>query len=259
VKTDIDKPVFAESSRIMGDDDIAIIIGIEGYQNLPKSDYSYDDAKLVKEYARALGYKERNIELLLDERATKSSIEKTVEAWLRNKAKPGSRVLFYYSGHGAPEPQTGDAYLVPYDGDPNYLATTGYSLKRLYANLGRSGAREIVVVLDSCFSGSGGRSVLAKGARPIVLTVDESVPTANMAVLSSTQGSQISTSSGEKGHGIFTYYFLKALKEGKKSVAEIYEYLKPLVEDEAKQINVQQSPSVKPPVEKVRGRFSLRN
>lgn len=79
-----------------------------------------------------------------------------------------------------------------------------------------------------------------------------------MAVLSATQGMQISSSSPEKGHGIFTYYFLKALKEGKKDVAEIYTYIKPLVEDEAKILNVQQSPSINPDPEKLRGRFSLR-
>ena len=80
----------------------------------------------------------------------------------------------------------------------------------------------------------------------------------NMAVLSATQGSQISTSSPEKGHGVFTYYFLKALKDGKKDIAEIYSYIKPLVEDEAKELNVQQSPSINPDVDKLKGRFGLR-
>lgn len=258
VRSDIDKPEFAESERIMGDDDLAVIIGIEGYQSLPKSDYSYDDAKLVKEYVKALGFKERNIELVLDERATKSSIEKTVEAWLKNKAKPDSRVFIYYSGHGAPEPSTGDAYLVPFDGDPNYLSTTGYSLKRLYANLGKLEVKEVVVALDACFSGAGGRSVLAHGARPLVMMTSSLVLPQNIAVLSATQGTQISTSSSEKGHGVFTYYFLKALKDGKKDIAEIYSYIKPLVEDEAKQINVQQSPSISPDVENLKGKFSLR-
>jgi hypothetical protein len=166
VGSDIDKIEIAEAQRVMGDHDLAVIIGIEGYQNLPKSDYAYDDARLVKEYAKALGFRERNIELLLDEKATKTNIEKSLEAWLRNKVKPQSRVLVYYSGHGAPDPATGEAYLVPYDGDPNYLAITGYPLKRLYAYLGQLGAGEAVLVLDACFSGTGGRSVLAKGPDP---------------------------------------------------------------------------------------------
>jgi hypothetical protein len=258
VISDINKPMFAASEALMSDNDLAVIIGIEGYQNIPKSDYSYDDAKLVKEYAKALGFKERNIELLLDEKATKSSIERSLEAWLKNKAKPDSRIFVYYSGHGAPEPKTGDAYLVPYDGDPNYLEVTGYSLKRLYDNLGKLQVKEVTVVLDSCFSGAGGRSVLAQGARPLVMMTTSTVLPSNIAILSATQGTQISTSSTEKGHGVFTYYFLKALKEGKKTIAEIYEYIKPLVEDEAKQLNVQQSPSISPDAEKIKGRFILR-
>jgi hypothetical protein len=238
--------------------DLAVIIGIENYQGLPKSDFSRNDANIMKDYLKALGFQPRNIEFLINEKATKSSIERSLEAWLKNKAKPDSRIFVYYSGHGAPEPKTGDAYLVPYDGDPNYLEVTGYSLKRLYDNLGKLQVKEVTVVLDSCFSGAGGRSVLAQGARPLVMMTTSTVLPSNIAILSATQGTQISTSSTEKGHGVFTYYFLKALKEGKKTIAEIYEYIKPLVEDEAKQLNVQQSPSVSPDAEKLKGRFILR-
>ncbi len=250
-----DMPDFKAVSR---PNDLAVIIGIENYRGLPKSDYSKSDAGLVKDYLKALGFRERNIEFITDADATKSSIEKSIEAWLPNRIKKDSRVFVYYSGHGAPEPKTGDAYIVPYDGDPNYLEVTGYSLKRLYDKLGKLQVAEVTVVLDSCFSGAGGRSVLAKGARPLVMTADIGALASNIAVLSATQGTQISTSSPEKGHGIFTYYFLKALKDGKKTIADIYEYIKPLVEDEAKQINVQQSPSISPEVEKLRGKFILR-
>ncbi|MFA4911011.1 MAG: ankyrin repeat domain-containing protein [Desulfobacteria bacterium] len=258
IQSDIDKPSFSPSERIMRDNDLAVIIGIEGYQSLPKSDYSYDDAKLVGDYVKALGFKPRNIELLLDERATKSAIEKIIKTWLPNKAKPESRVFVYYSGHGAPEPKTGDAYIVPFDGDPNYLSDTGYPLKSLYDTLAKLQVAEVTVILDSCFSGAGGRSVLAKGARPLVIMTTSTALPSNIVVLSATLGTQISSSSPEKGHGIFTYYFLKALKDGKKTIAEIYDYIKPLVEDEAKAINVQQSPSINPEPEKLKGRFELR-
>jgi len=258
VKTDLDKPVFSPREIIMDENDLAVVIGIEKYQNLPKSDYSKNDAGIVRNYIKALGFQERNIEFITDERATKSSIAKSIEAWLPNKLKKGGKVFVYYSGHGSPNPVTGEAFLVPYDGDPNYLDVTGYPLKRLYEKLGRLQASEVIVVLDSCFSGAGGRSVLAKGARPLVMTSQSVVLPQNMVVLSATQSSQISTSSQEKGYGIFTYYFLKVLKGGNKSVSEIYEYVKPYVEDEAKSINVRQSPSINPNLDKLKGRFLLR-
>ncbi|MFZ6007257.1 MAG: ankyrin repeat domain-containing protein [Nitrospirota bacterium] len=258
LQSDMGRLNIADSEKIMGENDLAVIIGIESYKGLPKSDYSKSDAGLVKDYLKELGFKERNIEFITDSDATKSSIEKSLEAWLPNRIKKDSRVFVYYSGHGAPEPKTGDAYLVPYDGDPNYLEVTGYPLKRLYDNLGKLKVAEVVVVLDSCFSGAGGRSVLAKGTRPLVMMTDIKTVPSNMAILSATQGSQISSSSPEKGHGIFTYYFLRALKDGKKTLSEIYEYIKPLVEDEAKTLNVQQSPSISPDAEKLKGRFILR-
>lgn len=55
-----------------------------------------------------------------------------------------------------------------------------------------------------------------------------------------TQVTQISTSSPVKGHGVFTYHFLKALNSGKKILPEIYRYIKLLVEDNAKTLNIQQ-------------------
>ena len=124
---------------------MAVVIGVEKYQDLPASDYSSSDAKLMKEYLVSLGVKERNIELLLNERATQSSIKKTVETWLPNRIKSDSKVVIYYSGHGAPDPKTGDAYIVPFDGDPNYLEDTGYSLNRLYDKLGKLQVAEVTI------------------------------------------------------------------------------------------------------------------
>ncbi len=254
----IEKPLFTAAERIWTENDLAVIIGVEKYQDLPAAEYSAKDARLVKDYLISLGLKERNVELLLNERATLSSIRKTLETWLPNHAKKNSRVLIYYSGHGAPEAASGDAYLVPYDGDPGYLSDTGYSLKRLYERLGRLKVAEVIVVLDSCFSGAGGRSVLAKGARPLVMMAETPIISGNMVVLSAAEGNQISTSSPDKGHGLFTYYFLKALNDGKRNVLDVYEYIKPQVEDDAKAQNVRQTPQISPKVEKLKGKFSLR-
>lgn len=239
------------------DADVAIIIGIEKYRDLPSSEYSQNDARIVKMYLTALGFRERNIMFITNDKATLSDINKSIESWLPNRANKNSTLFIYYSGHGAPEPKTGEAYIVPYDGDPNYLTTTGYPLKRLYEKLGSFSASQVIVVLDSCFSGTGGRSVLAKGARPLVMMAESPTLSPNMAIMTATQGSQISSSSPDKRHGIFTYYFLKAIKDGKKDLAEIYDYLLPLVEDEAIKLNVQQTPTINPDIGKIKGRFSL--
>ena len=209
---------------------VAVVIGIERYrESLPKADFAAADARLTAEYLkRVMGVPEENLALLVDERATKSDFEKYLEQWLPNHVEAGAEVFVYFSGHGAPDPAKGDAYLVPFDGDPTYIKQTGYSVKRLYAQLGQLPAQSVTVAMDSCFSGAGGRSVLAKGARPLVALKADVLP-ARVTVLSASAGDQISNSWPEMGHGLFTYYFLKGLKEKDGDLRAVYDYLKPEV------------------------------
>ena len=233
----------------------AVVIGIEQYRpKLPKADFATHDARIVTDYlTKVLGYPEENVILLLNERAARSDFEKYFEKWLRNNVEPGSTVFVYFSGHGAPNPKTSDAYLVPYDGDPSFIEETGYSLKRMYAALGKLPSKEVIVALDSCFSGAGGRSVLAKGARPLVMSLQSNVALPkNMTVLSASSDDQISSTYDEKGHGLFTYFMLKGMKyedvvrkDGSLKIDDLYSYLKPQVERIARrQYNNEQTPQL---------------
>ena len=240
----------------------AIVIGIEQYrQKLPKADFAEHDAQTMTEYlTKVMGYPEENVVTLANDRAALGDLTKYFEKWLPNNVEKDGSVFIYYSGHGAPNPKTGDAYLVPYDGDPSFIDETGYSLKRLYESLGKLQAKEIIVALDSCFSGAGGRSVLAKGARPLVMTMEKSVVPSNVAVLSAASGEQISSTYEEKGHGLFTYFMLKGIKsegdtngDGKVEIGELFEYIKPQVERIARKVyNNEQLPQLIAPVEKQR-------
>ncbi|MGA2332768.1 MAG: ankyrin repeat domain-containing protein [Syntrophales bacterium] len=233
----------------------AIVIGIENYrQKLPRADFAVSDAKLVSDYlTKVMGYQEENVVLLTNEKALQSDLTKYFEKWLHNNVEKDGTVFIYYSGHGAPDPKTGGAYLVPYDGDPSFIAETGYSLKRMYDALGKLPAKEIVVALDSCFSGAGGRSVLAKGARPLVMNLQSlAVPAGNMKIIAAASGDQISSTYEEKGHGLFTYFMLKGIKnedvvkrDGSIAVNNLFSYIKPQVERIArKQYNNEQSPQL---------------
>lgn len=239
-------------------DSFAIVIGIEKYKKLPTSAYSVKDAELMNEYFKALGIPERNINYLIDDNASLSEIKAAFESWLPNQVKKGkSQVFIYYSGHGAPDPSTGDAFIVPYDSNPDYISVSGYSLKGLYERLGELRAANIIVILDSCFSGAGGRSVMAKNARPLVMMTEKKDVPGNITVLSASKANQITTSSPKKEHGVFTWHLLRALKAGKMDVVDIYEYLKIGVEDEARTLNVQQSPDITPAVDKLNGKFTF--
>jgi hypothetical protein len=250
-----DVPTFRSAPR---PDDLAVVVGIESYQKLPDAAFARADANLVVQYVRAMGYPERNIHVVTDNQATANGMKSAFGWWLRERARPTSRVLVYYSGHGVPNPVTREIYLMPHDGNPQDLENTGFSVKTLYEKLGAMRVKEIVVVMDTCFAGQGSRSVLASGVKPAIATVEDPVLAAkHMAVLASAQGAQISTSSKRKKHGALTYYFLGALKQGKHDLASIYEFVAPLVEDEAKRQHVIQTPVVKPSLEQVKGRFTL--
>ena len=229
--------------------DVAVVIGIEDYHDIAKSEFSADDARLVKNYLVSLGFRETNIQLLINGDASGAGFGKTMKHWLPDHVKPDSTVVFYYSGHGAPDvtsdPARPEAYLVPYDGDPNYLADTGYKVETLYDTLGKLKASKVVVVLDSCFSGAGDHSVLAAGARALVNQFAPPVGaiSPSMAVLTATKANQMSASDPSKKHGVLTFNFLKALREGQTDLYAIYKSIKEPVEDEAKGArHIDQSP-----------------
>lgn len=253
IKSDVDElpAIKAKPNR----NAYAILIGIENYrQKLPTADFATRDAKLVADYLiKVIGYPEENVVTLINDHATLGDFVKYFEKWLPNNVEKDSTVFVYYSGHGAPDPKTGSAYLVPYDGDPSFIDETGYSLKRMYAALGKLPAKEVIVALDSCFSGAGGRSVLAKGARPLVMNLQSNVVLPrNMTVMSASSGDQISSTYDEKGHGLFTYFMLKGIKnedvtrpDGSIKMDDLFEYIKPQVERIArKQYNNEQTPQL---------------
>lgn len=233
----------------------AILIGIENYrERLPKADYAVHDVQVMAKYlTQALGYPKENVIVLLDDRATRADLHKYIESWLPNRVEPNDSVFIYFSGHGAPNVMTGEAYLVPYDGDPVYIDKTGYPLQVLYDHLNRLSAKEVLVVLDSCFSGAGGRSVIANGLRPLFLSVENPLLShGKTIVLGASAKDQVSNTFEQKGHGLLTYFFLKGLQgkgdlngDGTIELTELFTYLKPEVERTARrEFNNEQVPQL---------------
>lgn len=237
--SDVDELPLARPTRKA----YAVVVGVEHYrEKLPAADYAAGDARLAAQYfQRVLGVPEENVALLVDDRATKGDFEKYFERWLPNRVEAGDTVYVYFSGHGAPNPAKGDAYLVPYDGDPTYIDQTGFAVKRLFDDLAKLPAKQVYVAMDSCFSGAGGRSVIAKGARPLVTVVQNDVPS-KLTVLSASAGDQISNGYEKKGHGLFTYFLLKGLKE-KGDLRAAFDYAQPEVARAARRdYNADQEP-----------------
>ncbi len=246
ILSDVDTPNYKKAERA---NNFALVIGIEKYSQVPDALYAERDAATMREHLLAMGYPQRNILYLSGKKAGRASMEKYIESWLPRNVNENSRVFFYFSGHGAPGATTGQAYLVPWDGDLQYLENTGYPVKRLYKKLEELKAKEIIVAMDACFSGAGGRSVLAKGMRPLVTKVDVGLHgSKKIIVFSASAADEITGTDDAQGHGLFTYYFLKALNEhkGKATVKQVYDFLRPKVRNAARRSNRDQSPQLMP-------------
>ena len=249
--SDVDRPAYAAKEN---PDNFAMVVGIEKYSGIPEAQFAERDAAAVKAHLLAMGYPERNIIYLTGQQASRAGIAKMVESWLPRNVKEDSSVFFYYSGHGAPDTQTGQAYLLPWDGDAQFLEDTAYPIRRLYEKLNALKAKRVVAALDACFSGGGGRSVLTKGARPLVTNVDSARGAAGrLVVFTASAADEITGTDENQGHGLFTYYFLKGLggaaqdKYGRVTAKGLYDYVVPNVRDAARRQNRDQSPQLLSP------------
>jgi hypothetical protein len=227
----------------------ALIIGVTAYRDVPGADGSKQDAERFASLARiTLGIPEDHIRLAYDERATRSDLEKHF-AWLKQNVPEGGRIYFAFSGHGAPNPSSGTPYLLPFDGDPKDLDRTAIPLTSIVDSLAETRAAEVLVLLDSCFSGAGGRSVLAPGSRPLV-NVKSVDPRARVAVFSAATDAEISGTAPNNSGGLFSYVLAQALGRGEAdvdgdgdiSLEELTAWVTPRVTRQARKDSREQTP-----------------
>lgn len=205
----------------------ALIIANENYQDVEKVSYAKSDGDVFNKYClNTLGIPETNIKYIAD--ATLNNIRRQLY-WLKQvmDAYNGEcNVIFYYAGHGIPDEKSGSAYLFPIDGYASDI-TTGYSLEKLYEDLSSKPAKSVVVLLDACFSGAKRDGGMLVSARGVAIKAKHAAPKGNMVVLSAAQGDETAYPYKEKGHGMFTYYFLKKLQETKGDITfgELADYV----------------------------------
>lgn len=251
---DVDEP--PKTAAKTDPDAYAVVIGVEKYRQdgVPAVDFAARDAQTMYGYLTgAMGFDPKNVVLLTDDKATKTDLQKNLGSWLKNRATAKSRVFIYYAGHGAPNPTTGEGYLMPYEADPNYLEDTAFPIATLYADVAKLPTKDVTIVLDACFSGQGKRSLVAAGARPLV-NVRAAKGPENATVLAAASGAQISATNPERRHGLLTAALLEALHgaadargDGRITADEVYAFVRPSVERAAKLQNIEQTPTLSAP------------
>lgn len=225
IKSDVDKDIPETGQEHKNT--FALIIANEHYQDVAQVPNALHDGQIFAEYCeKTLGIPEDNIKYIED--ATLNVIRRQLN-WLTQvmEAHEGdAHVIVYYAGHGIPDESSKSAYLLPVDGYGTDVST-GYSLDKLCTELGSKPAKSVIVLLDACFSGANRDGKMLASARGVAIKAKQESPQGNMVVFSAAQGDQTAYPYKEKGHGLFTYYILKKLKEtrGKISLGELTEYV----------------------------------
>ena len=100
-----------------------------------------------------------------------------------------AQAIVYYSGHGMPNEDSKEAYLLPVDGystDPH----SGLSTKKLYSRLNDMKSQRTLVFLDACFSGAKREGGMMSESRGVAIKVKDEPVKGNLVVFSAAQGNE---------------------------------------------------------------------
>lgn len=198
----------------------ALLVGIDSYDNIKDltgciNDASSMDQLLKKNDDNSVNY---STSLLTSDKTkiTRASLKKEIQNLFNNFE---GYALFYFAGHGSPSQLGG--FLVTQDGTDE---EPGVSMSDLLALANKSKAKEVLLILDCCFSGSLGNPTELQNND----IENKALLREGVTVLSASRPSE--TSSEVNGQGIFTELVLGALSgaaadvRGKVSAAAIYAY-----------------------------------
>jgi hypothetical protein len=215
-------------------DGYALVIGNEDYASYQKDlspennvPFAVRDSEVFKKYLENLyGFKSDNIDL--KNNATFGEMSQAISKLERLMDIDGKdkEIVVYYSGHGMPDESTKEPYLIPVD-ISGYNVAQGIALKDLMSRLSKKPHKKITIVLDACFSGLAKNESLVKLKGITVTPVNPELGD-NMVLITSSSGNESSLADQENQHGLFTYYFLKQMKEtnGTVELSKFFENLK---------------------------------
>lgn len=250
-KSDVDENIPVTNRK--AEKTVALIIANENYKRVTDVESALNDGETMAKYCTmTLGIPASQV--LTYENMTYAEMLGAVRKLkqLVDALGDGVDVVVYYAGHGFPDEGNKDAYLLPVDGD-GFTTATSYPLKKLYADLAASGAENVMVFLDACFSGATRDGGMLAEARGVALKPRVADPEGSMFVLTAASDQETALPYREKNHGIFTYYLLKKLQDTKGNVTlkELSRY----VEDNVKKNSLTVNGKLQTPRTSVSGRM----
>ena len=162
--------------------DRALVVGIDRYAEPRFTDLrgaARDASNIRWLLTEHLGFDTHQVRTLTDEQATRDGIVDAMRDWLVAGSRTGSRVLFYFAGHGYyqtdEDDDESDGYdeaLVPHDARLISRETRPMQVANLILDddvgtvLERLHDRSVYVIVDSCHAGTMTRSLAPPAADP---------------------------------------------------------------------------------------------
>lgn len=214
------------------DKSFAVVVGIKNYKypdswKLLKN--SVNDAESIAKLLREECF---DVELLVNDRASKLQIESALNRMAKKVERTDSwkkvRVLFYFAGHGYTDnySNTDYGYIVPWDGLPDTANetienTASYiSMDQLHTNSQKlSRAKHQLFVMDSCFGGLLLRDSVVESRHSPLLELAQRYA---RQILTAGGKNQRVQDNGPAGHSIFTYHLIEALHGAADADADGY-------------------------------------
>lgn len=210
---DQDIPIFPEINTST----FVLIIANEEYKQEEPILTALNDGKSMKNYCiKVLGIPEKNIKMV--ENATFMQMKQSVSQFSSTMGfNPEGKFLVFYFGHGLPNPNkdVNDSYLLPIDvssKQPEYALSRNYMMAQFY----EKNPKQCVIFLESCFSGAMPNDKLlsySENSSGLRFVPKVEPVKGNIVVFAASTGTETANAYPEKNHNLFTYEFLKALKE----------------------------------------------
>jgi len=224
----------------------AIIIGNNNYQYYPNLNTAINDAEETAHILeRDYGFKTR-----LLKNATRFKILSALNR-LRRELKAEDNLLIYYAGHGELNKKDDSGYWLPVDAKPN-SSENWISNSAISDILGTIKAKHVMVVADSCYSGTLSTTSIPRATADFSPTIHKewvnvmSTTQARMALTSGGVQPVIDNGGGE--HSIFAKAFLNTLSDNKGLLEgySLYTNVLSKVRKSADKLNIEQMPDYAP-------------
>lgn len=212
----------------------ALIIGNDNYRYIRKLETAKRDARdIAQTLKNVYGFE---VKLLLD--ATRNDIVQAINT-IRKSLKENDNLLIYYAGHGEFDKTANKAYWLPVDArsddDTNWILAD-----RITSNIRRISSKHILVVADSCYSGTFTRRAVtdltSSHARDRYL---KKMQAKKSRTILASGGNEPVSDIGGKSHSVFAAALLHGLNQMEKntfSAEELfYDHIKERVAGNADQ------------------------